>query len=99
AKSFVKELSQFLTLLGNDIALRSSTTSKIATVAITDNLKVYMANKPKGDLLFDIAEREAGMLQLSIGQESKRAWHHFDLYRNQLAEVELQLEQAAANIA
>ncbi|MCK8351738.1 DNA sulfur modification protein DndD [Erwinia amylovora] len=99
AKSFEKELSQFLTQLGNDIALRSSTTSKIATEAITDNLKEYMANKPKGDLLFDISEREAGMLQHSIGQESKRAWQHFDLYRNQLAEVELQLEQAAANIA
>ena len=58
-----------------------------------------MAAKPKGDLLFDISEREAGMLQQSIEQESKRAWQRFDLYRSQLANVEEQLEQAAANIA
>ncbi|MEX2951802.1 DNA sulfur modification protein DndD [Serratia fonticola] len=99
ARSFEKELSQFLTQLRNDISLRSSTTSKIATEAITDNLKEYMATKPKGDLLFDISEREAGMLQQSIEQESKKAWQRFDLYRNQLADVEQQLEQAAANIA
>jgi DNA sulfur modification protein DndD len=99
AKSFEKELEQFLSLLKNDIALRSSTTSKIATEAIRDNLKEYMANKPKGDLLFDISEREAGMLQQSIEQDSKKSWLRFDLYRTQLAEIEQQLEQAAANIA
>nr|WP_264189458.1 DNA sulfur modification protein DndD [Yersinia bercovieri] len=99
AQSFEKELGQFLTLLQSDIALRSSTTSKIATEAITDNLKEYMATKPKGDLLFDISEREAGMLQQSIEQDSKKAWQRFDLYRTQLADIEQQLEQAAANIA
>ncbi|ENU2133054.1 DNA sulfur modification protein DndD [Salmonella enterica] len=99
AKSFEKELRQFLTLLRNDIAFRSVGTGKIAAEAITDNLKEYMATKPKGDLLFDISEREAGMLQQSIEQDSKRAWQRFDLYRSQLAEIEQQLEQAAANIA
>ncbi|MCV4608013.1 DNA sulfur modification protein DndD, partial [Escherichia coli] len=82
-----------------DIALRSRTTSKIAAEAITDNLNEYMATKPKGDLLFDISEREAGMLQQSIEQDSKKAWQRFELYRIQLAEIEQQLEQAAANIA
>ncbi|MCV4821065.1 DNA sulfur modification protein DndD, partial [Escherichia coli] len=67
--------------------------------AITDNLNEYMATKPKGDLLFDISEREAGMLQQSIEQDSKKAWQRFELYRIQLAEIEQQLEQAAANIA
>lgn len=85
--------------LRNDIALRSRTTSKIAAEAITDNLNEYMATKPKGDLLFDISEREAGMLQQSIEQDSKKAWQRFELYRIQLAEIEQQLEQAAANIA
>lgn len=98
-QSFEKELEQFLAQLKSDIALRSSTTSKIATEAITDNLKEYMATKPKGDLLFDISEREAGMLQQSIEQDSKKAWQRFELYRTQLAEIEQQLEQAAANIA
>ena len=99
AQSFEKELRLFLAQLRNDIALRSRTTSKIAAEAITDNLNEYMATKPKGDLLFDISEREAGMLQQSIEQDSKKAWQRFELYRIQLAEIEQQLEQAAANIA
>ncbi|MDB6374025.1 DNA sulfur modification protein DndD [Photorhabdus bodei] len=99
AKSFEKELVKFLEQLKQDITLRSSTTSKIAVEAITDNLHDYMSAKPKGDLLFDISEREAGMLQQSIEQGSKKAWKRFDLYRNQLADIEQQLEQAAANIA
>lgn len=99
ANSFEKELNQFLIQLRRDIAFRSSNTGKIAAEAIADNLKDYMSNKPSGDLLFDISEREAGMLQQSIQQDSKRAWQRFDLYRNQLADIEQQLEQAAANIA
>ncbi|EOW6758128.1 DNA sulfur modification protein DndD [Cronobacter malonaticus] len=98
-QSFEKELGQFLDKLKSDIALRSSTTIKIATEAITDNLEEYMATKPKGELLFDISEREAGMLQQSIEKDSKKAWQRFDLYRTQLVETEQQLEQAAANIA
>ena len=50
-------------------------------------------------MLFDISEREAGMLQQSIEQDSKKAWQRFDMYRHQLADIEQQLEQAAANIA
>ncbi|HGH4673651.1 TPA: DNA sulfur modification protein DndD [Enterobacter asburiae] len=99
AKNFEKELSQFLTQLRNDIAFRSAGTGKIAAEAISDNLKDYMATKPKGDLLFDISEREAGMLQQSVEIDSKRAWQRFELYRAQLSEIEQQLEQAAANIA
>lgn len=98
-KNFERELGQFLSQLKNDIAFRSGTTGKIAAEAIEDNLNDYLATKPKGELLFDISEREAGMLQQSIEQESKKAWKRFDIYRNQLTEVEEQLEQAAANIA
>ena len=99
AKSFEKELNLFLTQLKNDIAFRSVSTGKIAAETIADNLKDYMSAKPKGDLLFDISEREAGMLQQSIEQDSKKAWQRFDTYRHQLADIEQQLEQAAANIA
>lgn len=99
ANSFEKELAQFLTQLKNDISFRSGTTGKIAAEAIEDNLKEYLAGKPQGELLFDISEREAGMIQQSIENDSKKAWQRFDLYRNQLTEVEEQLEQAAANIA
>jgi len=97
--SFEKELNHFLSQLKSDISFRSGSTGKIAAEAIEDNLKEYLAGKPKGELLFDISEREAGMIQHSIEQDSKKAWQRFDLYRNQLAEVEEQLEQAAANIA
>lgn len=99
AQSFERELTQFLAQLKNDISFRSGTTGKIAAEAIEDNLKDYLGSKPKGKLLFDISEREAGMIQQSIEQDSKKAWQRFDLYRNQLIEVEGQLEQAAANIA
>ncbi|MDN0118009.1 DNA sulfur modification protein DndD [Yersinia frederiksenii] len=99
AKSFETELNQFLAQLKNDIAYRSVSTGKIAAETIADNLQGYMAAKPKGDLLFDISEREAGMLQQSIEHDSKKAWERFDIYRYQLADIEQQLEQAAANIA
>ncbi|MCE9840196.1 DNA sulfur modification protein DndD [Proteus sp. G2618] len=99
ANSFKKELNQFLTQLKQDISFRSGSTGKIAAEAIEDNLQEYLAGKPKGELLFDISEREAGMIQQSIEQDSKKAWQRFDLYRDQLAEIEEQLEQAAANIA
>lgn len=99
ANSFEKELNQFLTQLKQDISFRSSSTGKIAAEAIEDNLQKYLVDKPKGELLFDISEREAGMIQQSIEQDSKNAWQRFDSYRNQLAEVEEQQEQAAANIA
>lgn len=102
AKSFEKELEKFLAQLKNDIAFRTSSGSStqiIATEAIADNLKDYMAAKPKGDLLFDVSEREAGMLQQSIEQDSQKAWQRFDSYRLQLTDIEQQLEQAAANIA
>jgi DNA sulfur modification protein DndD len=99
AISFEKELNHFLTQLKNDISFRSGSTGKIAAEAIEDNLQEYLAGKPKGELLFDISEREAAMIQHSIEQDSKKSWQRFELYRNQLAQVEEQLEQAAANIA
>lgn len=99
AISFEKELNQFLVQLKNDISFRSGTTGLIAAEAIEDNLKDFLAGKPKGELLFDISEREAGMIEQSIEQDSNKSWERFDLYRTQLAEVEEQLEQAAANIA
>lgn len=99
ARNFEHELSQFLSQLKSDIAFRSGTTGRIAAEAIEDNLKDYLSTKPTGELLFDISEREAGMLQQAIEKDSKKSWQRFELYRNQLAEIEAQLEQAAANIA
>ena len=99
AKIFEKELNSFLELLKQDLSFRSKETLKIATEAITDNLVDYMATKPNGDLLFDISERETGMLQQAIEQQSVQSWERFDYARIELSKVEEQLEQAAANIA
>lgn len=99
AQSFEKELSSFLEELKADLAFRSKETSKIATEAITDQLASYMEAKPKGNLLFDISEREAGMLQQAVEQESIKSWERFDAYRNELTQVEDKLEQASSNIA
>lgn len=96
---FENELNEFLDLLKNDIALRSSTTSKIATEAITDNLKDYMKTKPKGDLLFDITERESGIIQKAIDDDSRKSRSFFESLRDRLIDIEQQLELAAENIA
>ncbi|WP_421506485.1 DNA sulfur modification protein DndD [Erwinia rhapontici] len=98
-KSFEKELNSFLEQLKADLAFRSKETSKIAAEAITDQLESYMKSKPKGELVFDISEREAGMLQQSVQQESMKSWERFDNYRNDLVRVENQLEQASSNIS
>jgi DNA sulfur modification protein DndD len=99
ANIFEKQLSSFLDLLKQDLAFRSKETMKIATEAITDNLADYMSKKPQGELLFDISDRDAGMLQQSIVFQSADSWKRFDYCRKVLASVEEQLEQAAANIA
>lgn len=99
ANNFEKELNQFLIQLKQNISFRSSSIEKIVTEAIEDNLQKYLAGKPKGELLFDISERESRSIQQSIEKDSKKARQRFDLYRNQLTEIEEQQEQAAANIA
>ncbi|WP_409075201.1 DNA sulfur modification protein DndD [Pantoea sp. C3] len=98
-KSFEKELTSFLEQLKADMAFRSRETSIIATEAISDQLEMYMQAKPKGDLLFDISEREAGIIKYAIEQGSKSSWQRFDDYRSELTKVENMLEQSSANIA
>lgn len=99
ARNFEKELYDFLDILKNDLSFRSQETLKIATEAITDNIAKYKKSKPIGDLLFDISERETGMLQQVISQQSQQSWARFDFSRQELNNVEEQLEQASANIA
>lgn len=98
-KSFEKELTSFLEQLKADMAFRSRETSIIATEAISDQLEMYMQAKPKGDLLFDISEREAVIIKYAIEQGSKSSWQRFDDYRSELTKVENMLEQSSANIA
>lgn len=99
AKSFEIELSSFLQQLQADMAFRSKETSKIAAEAISDQLISYMASRPDGEIIFDISEREAGMLQQAVVHESSKSWERFDEYRTELTQVEEQLELASTNIA
>ncbi|MFP2770764.1 DNA sulfur modification protein DndD [Oceanisphaera sp. KMM 10153] len=98
ADSFNTELSHFLDQLKANIGFRGKGSLKIATEAIEDQLAIYMESKPQGKVIFDISERETGMIQHAIEQESQRAWSRFIEQRGLLNQIEHQLEQAASNI-
>lgn len=98
SNSFKSELTKFLEDLKSDISFRGQDTLKIASEAIEDQLTKYIANKPQGEVIFDLSERETIAIQHAIEQESKRAWSRFTEQRTSLSTIEHQLEQAASNI-
>lgn len=98
ARSFSQELNLFLEQLKANIGFKGKETLAITTQAIEEQLDSFMANKPQGEVLFDISERETHAIIVAISQESQRAWAKFDVQRHELAKVEHQLEQAASNI-
>lgn len=95
---FTKELNLFLEKLKRDMAFRSKETYQIAKEAIEDQLTGYLNEKPKGEVILDISERETGMIQQAIEIDSVRSWERFDQARTRLSEVEHALEQASTNI-
>ncbi|WP_392562725.1 DNA sulfur modification protein DndD [Orbus sturtevantii] len=97
-QSFIKELHQFLDKLKADMAFRSTTTAKIASEAIQDQLADYLINKQSHDVLFDISERELGRYQQMISQDSDKSKIRFHEAKNRLFELEIALEQATLNI-
>ncbi len=97
-KHFTKELNLFLEKLKQDMAFRSKETYAIAKEAIEDQLTEYLNEKPKGEVILDISERETGMIQQAIEVDSLRSWERFDQAKIRLAEVEHSLEQASTNI-
>jgi len=94
-----KTLGRLLEQISAELQIKQANSFEKELNQFLVQLKSDISFRSGGELLFDISEREAGMIQQSIEQDSKKAWQRFDLYRNQLAEVEEQLEQAAANIA
>lgn len=98
SNAFKRELTNFLEDLKSDIGFRGQDTLKIASEAIEDQLATYMANKPQGEVIFDLSERETIAIQHAIEQESKRAWSRFTEQRTSLSAIEHQLDQAASNI-
>ena len=97
-KSFVTELNQFLNKLKEGMAFRSITTSKIVNEMIKDQLEDYLANKPSGEILLDISERELGYYQKMIQIDAKKTKVYFQKLRDKLTIVENELEQASLNI-
>ncbi|BBQ54903.1 hypothetical protein WP2S18C03_39840 [Aeromonas veronii] len=98
ARSFSQELNLFLEQLKANIGFKGKETLAITTQAIEEQLDSFMANKPQGEVLFDISERETHVIIAAISEDCQRAWSKFDAQRRELAEVEHQLEQAASNI-
>lgn len=98
ARSFSQELNIFLEQLKANIGFKGKETLAITTQAIEEQLDSFMANKPQGDVLFDISERETHIVIATISEDCQRAWNKFDAQRRKLAKVEHQLEQAASNI-
>ncbi|UCA09166.1 DNA sulfur modification protein DndD [Aeromonas enteropelogenes] len=98
ARSFSQELNLFLEQLKANIGFKGKETLAITTQAIEEQLDSFMANKPQGEVLFDISERETHAIIAAISEDGQRAWSKFDAQRRELAGVEHQLEQAASNI-
>lgn len=98
ARSFSQELNLFLEQLKANIGFKGKETLAITTQAIEEQLDSFMANKPQGEVLFDISERETHIVIAAISEDCQRAWSKFDAQRRKLAKVEHQLEQAASNI-
>ncbi|MFM5253038.1 DNA sulfur modification protein DndD [Aeromonas hydrophila] len=98
ARSFSLELNLFLEQLKANIGFKGKETLAITTQAIEEQLDSFMANKPQGEVLFDISERETHIIIAAISEDCQRAWSKFDAQRRKLAKVEHQLEQAASNI-
>ncbi|WP_421229303.1 DNA sulfur modification protein DndD [Aeromonas jandaei] len=98
ARSFSQELNLFLEQLKANIGFKGKETLAITTQAIEEQLDSFMANKPQGEVLFDISERETHIVIAAISKDCQRAWSKFDAQRRELVKVEHQLEQAASNI-
>lgn len=97
-RSFITELNQFLSKLQADMSFRSTTTAKIASEAIKDQLENYLADKPSGEILLDISERELGHYQKMIQIDAEKSKECFQELLAKLNMVENDLEQASLNI-
>ncbi|WEF12531.1 DNA sulfur modification protein DndD [Pectobacterium actinidiae] len=66
AKAFRAGLEDFLNKLQSELAIRSTTTLKIATETIRDQLNEFLVSQPEGDILLDVSEREANILHHAV---------------------------------
>ncbi|MDO3951115.1 DNA sulfur modification protein DndD [Salmonella enterica] len=66
ANIFRAGLEDFLEKLKGELAVRSSTTLKIATETIQDQLDDFISQQPSGEVILDVSEREANILHHAV---------------------------------
>ncbi len=99
ANAFQAGLEVFLKNLQNELALRSSTTLKIATETIQDQLIDFVASQPNGEIILDVSEREANVLHHAVYSLAPKQKKEKEVLCAELRIVQHAMEQAENNIS
>ncbi|EBP0009268.1 DNA sulfur modification protein DndD [Salmonella enterica] len=99
AKAFYAGLEDFLEKLKSELAIRSSTTLKIATETIQDKLDDFLSQQPKGEILLDVSERESNILHHAFYSISARQKEEKDDLCSEMNTVENAILGARGNIS
>lgn len=97
-QSFGSELNTFLDSLRQDLSLRL-TNSAVAMETINDSLQEFMNKEQNAELIFDISEREAKLIEFQTQHQASDSFKRFDIARTRLSTVEYDLDNASTNIA
>ncbi|OCH48969.1 DNA sulfur modification protein DndD [Aliivibrio fischeri] len=97
-QSFGNELKTFLDSLRQDLSLRL-TNSAVAMETINDSLQEFMNKEQSVELIFDISEREAKLIEFQTQHQTSDSFKRFDIARTRLSTVEYELDNASTNIA
>jgi len=98
ATTFKSGLDDFLKKLRNELAIRSSTTLKIATETIEDQLNDFLLTQPSGDILLDVSEREYGILHNAVYTLSPKLKKEKNRLCEEIKKIDLAIENAKENI-
>lgn len=98
ANSFRKGLEAFLEDLQLELSIRSTTTLRIATETISDQLDKFIASQPVGDVVLDVSEREANILHNAFYSIAIREKKQKNELCRQLKEIDHAINIAKENI-
>ncbi|HFV9294743.1 TPA: DNA sulfur modification protein DndD [Serratia fonticola] len=99
ANIFQTGLEAFLNNLKNEMAVRSSTTLKIASETIQDQMVNFIASQPQGEIILDVSEREASVLHHAVYSMAPRQKEEKEVLCAELKIVSNAIEQAEKNIS
>lgn len=99
AKAFRTGLEDFLDNLQNELATRSTTTLKIATEVIQDQLDDFLALQPLGEIVLDVSDREANILHHAVYSISKRQKEEKNRLCVEAKIIDSAIEQTKVNIS